>query len=92
MLDLGANVTVNPSNLLQFALMGYCYFSIIENKTRPKIGILNIGTENNKGLEFLQEASDLISKSFFHQNAGYYGEKIVKILMTCGGGGINEVV
>ena len=67
MLDLGANVTVNPSNLLQFALMGFCYFSIIETKMRPKIGILNIGTENNKGLEFLQDASDLISKSFLKE-------------------------
>ena len=64
MLDLGANVTVNPSNLLQFALMGFCYFSIINKKKSPKIGILNIGTENNKGLEFLQEAADLISDSF----------------------------
>ena len=64
MLDLGANVTVTPSNLLQFALMGYCYFSIINSKKKPTIGILNIGTENNKGLEFLQEAADLISKSF----------------------------
>ena len=64
MLDLGANVTVSPSNLLQFALMGFCYFSIINKNKEPKIGILNIGTENNKGLEFLQDASDLISKSF----------------------------
>ena len=64
MLDLGANVTVTPSNLLQFALMGFCYFSILNKNDKPKIGILNIGTENNKGLEFLQEASDLISKSF----------------------------
>ena len=64
MLDLGANVTVNPANLLQFALMGYCYFSVINPKIKPKIGILNIGTENNKGLEFLQEAAELISKSF----------------------------
>ena len=67
-LDLGANVTVTPSNLLQFAIMGYCYFSIINNRNKPKIGILNIGTENNKGLEFLQEASELISKSFLKQN------------------------
>ena len=58
MLDLGANVNVNASNLLQFALMGYSYFSIIDSKRDPKIGIINIGTENNKGLEFLQEASD----------------------------------
>ena len=68
MLDLGANVSVNASNLLQFALMGYSYFSIIENKIDPKIGIINIGTENNKGLEFLQEASDLISNSFLKKN------------------------
>tara|TARA_B100000575_G_scaffold94063_1_gene74994 strand:- start:999 stop:2012 length:1014 start_codon:yes stop_codon:yes gene_type:complete len=64
MLDLGANVTVNPANLLQFALMGYCYFSIINKERKPRIGILNIGTENNKGLEFLQEAYDLITSSF----------------------------
>ncbi len=64
MLDLGANVTVSGSNLFQFALMGFCYYSIINNKIKPKIGILNIGTENNKGLEFLQEAADLILNSF----------------------------
>ena len=64
MLDLGANLTVSAPNLLQFAIMGYCYFSIISENKNPKIGILNIGTENNKGLEFLQEAYDLISSSF----------------------------
>ncbi len=64
MLDLGANVTVSGSNLLQFALMGFCYYSIINKNTEPKIGILNIGTENNKGLEFLQEGADLILTSF----------------------------
>ena len=68
MLDLGANVNVNASNLLQFALMGYSYFSIIDSKRDPKIGIINIGTENNKGQEFLQEAADLISNSFLKKN------------------------
>ena len=68
MLDLGANVSVNASNLFQFALMGYSYFSIIDPKREPKIGIINIGTENNKGLEFLQEAADLISNSFLSKN------------------------
>ena len=68
MLDLGANVIVNGSNLFQFALMGFCYYSIINKNTKPKIGILNIGTENNKGLEFLQEAADLILSSFLKEN------------------------
>ncbi len=64
MLDLGANVVVSGSNLFQFALMGFCYYSIINKDSKPKIGILNIGTENNKGLEFLQDAADLILSSF----------------------------
>jgi phosphate acyltransferase len=64
MMDLGANVYVNADNFLQFALMGYAYFSIIDPSRRPKIGLINIGTENNKGLEFLQDAHDLISNSF----------------------------
>ena len=68
MMDLGANVYVNAENLLQFALMGYSYFSIIDPNRDPKIGIINIGTENNKGLEFLQEAHDLISNSFLKNN------------------------
>ena len=67
MLDLGANVIVSGSNLFQFALMGYCYYSIINRDSSPKIGILNIGTEYNKGLEFLQEASDLILSSFLKE-------------------------
>ena len=68
MMDLGANVYVSADNLLQFALMGFAYFSIIDPKRNPKIGLINIGTENNKGLEFLQEAHDLISNSFLKDN------------------------
>ena len=64
MLDMGANVLVNAKNLLQFALMGFCYHSILKSNIQPRIGIINIGTENNKGYEFLQEASTLIGKSF----------------------------
>ena len=64
MLDLGANVSVNAKNLLDFALMGYCYHLILKPKINPKIGIINIGTEDNKGYEFLQEASNLITNSF----------------------------
>ena len=68
MMDLGANVYVSAENLLQFALMGNAFFSIIDPKRNPKIGLINIGTENNKGLEFLQEAHDLISSTFLKKN------------------------
>ena len=68
MLDLGANSTVVAKNLFQFALMGYCYHSILKPNNEPKIGIINIGTENNKGLEFLKEAAELINNSFLKNN------------------------
>ncbi len=67
MLDLGANVIVSGANLFQFALMGFCYYSLINKNTKPRIGILNIGTEYNKGLEFLQDAADLILSSFLKE-------------------------
>ena len=64
MLDLGANSTVVAKNLFQFALMGYSYHTVLKPNEKPKIGIINIGTEDHKGLEFLKEAHDLISHSF----------------------------
>jgi glycerol-3-phosphate acyltransferase PlsX len=67
-LDLGANSTVVAKNLLQFALMGYCYHGILKPDIEPRIGIINIGTENNKGLEFLKEAAELINDSFLKKN------------------------
>jgi len=67
MLDLGANVSPDAKNLFQFALMGFCYHSIFKEKNKPKIGIINIGTESNKGKEFLQEAADLIKSSFLEK-------------------------
>ena len=68
MLDLGANVSVSSKNLLQFAVMGFCYHSILKPNIKPTIGIINIGTEDNKGYEFLKEAADLINNSFLKDN------------------------
>ncbi len=67
MLDLGANSTVVAKNLFQFALMGYSYHTLLKPHEKPKIGIINIGTEDHKGLEFLKEAHDLISQSFLNE-------------------------
>ena len=63
MLDLGANKESNENHLLQFSIMGHA-FAKIKKISNPKVAILNIGTEEGKGKEYLQEASNLISKSF----------------------------
>ena len=63
MLDLGANKESNENQLLQFSIMGHA-FAKIKNISSPKIAILNIGTEEGKGKGYLQEAFNLIDKSF----------------------------
>ena len=67
MLDLGANKESNENQLLQFSIMGHA-FAKINNVINPKVAILNIGTEEGKGKNYLQEAFDLINKSFLKNN------------------------
>jgi len=49
MLDLGANVDCSADNLLQFAVMGSVLAEAVDNVTKPKVGLLNIGSEDSKG-------------------------------------------
>ena len=63
LLDVGANIDVKPSHLLQYAHMGDVYFRYIMRKNRPSVGVLNIGEEESKGTEILKEAHQLLTKS-----------------------------
>ena len=67
MLDLGANKESNENHLLQFAIMGHA-FAKINKVINPKIAILNIGTEEGKGKDFLQNAFNLLSNSFLEND------------------------
>ena len=57
MLDLGANTECDARNLVQFAIMGAAYSRIVTGAQQPRVRLLNIGTEETKGTERLQEAS-----------------------------------
>jgi len=59
-LDLGANVDCTALQLLQFAVMGSALVSVMQNKSAPSVGLLNIGTELIKGNETIKEAGDLM--------------------------------
>ena len=59
-LDLGANVDCTPQHLLQFAVMGSALVSVLEDKERPLIALLNIGEEAIKGNDVVKEAAELI--------------------------------
>jgi len=57
MLDLGANTDCDARNLVQFAIMGAAYSRIVTGLAAPRVRLLNIGTEENKGTDHLQEAA-----------------------------------
>ena len=55
-MDAGANTNCKPINLVQFAQMATIYLKNAYNIEKPKIGLLNIGTEETKGNELVREA------------------------------------
>ena len=57
MLDLGANTEVDARNLVQFAIMGAAYARIIFDLERPRVGLLNIGSEDQKGTGEIRDAA-----------------------------------
>jgi glycerol-3-phosphate acyltransferase PlsX len=57
MLDLGANTECDARNLVQWAIMGAAYSRIVTGRDAPRVRLLNIGTEEMKGTEELQDAA-----------------------------------
>lgn len=60
MLDLGANAQCDVRNLVEFAVMGACFTRAITGLERPRVGLLNIGSEELKGTDVLREAAALL--------------------------------
>jgi glycerol-3-phosphate acyltransferase PlsX len=60
MLDLGANTECDAQNLVQFAVMGSAYSRTVLGIAKPRVKLLNIGTEELKGTDELKEAAGLL--------------------------------
>jgi len=63
LLDMGANVDCKPKNLLQFAQMGSQYAGHVMHVKNPRIGLLNIGEETEKGNELTADTYPLLKES-----------------------------
>lgn len=63
LLDAGANVDCKPKHLEQFAIMGSIYAEKVLKLDKPKVGLVNIGTEEGKGNELTKEAFDYIKET-----------------------------
>ena len=61
--DIGANTDVKPMHLVQFSIMASEYVKYIKNINSPKIGLLNIGGEKNKGNQLTINTFEILNKS-----------------------------
>ncbi|MBY6188597.1 phosphate acyltransferase PlsX [Marinobacter hydrocarbonoclasticus] len=60
MLDLGANVVCDSETLFQFAVMGSVLAECVGNRRRPRLALLNVGAEEIKGNDQVQQAAQLL--------------------------------
>lgn len=61
-LDVGANMNARPEQLVQYALMGKVYVREVLKRKAPRIALLNVGSEENKGNEQVKKAYELFCK------------------------------
>ncbi len=71
LLDLGANITYEVRNLVEFAVMGDAFARAVLGLTAPTIGLLNVGSEELKGDERIRQAAEILRES--HIGAGFHG-------------------
>ena len=91
-LDLGANIECSDQNLIDFAELGSALFKSLFPEKKPKVSLLNIGSEEIKGTEILKKASkrlyelsnseNFIYNGYIEGNNIMYGES--KVIVTDG--------
>ncbi len=73
MLDVGADIRADENDLLQYALMGASYARNGMELERPRVGLLNVGTEEHKGRPELKLAHELIAQNAEIANFEFVG-------------------
>lgn len=62
-IDVGANVACKPRHLFQYAVMASEYIARVYGVENPKVGVLNVGEEEQKGTALVKETRDMLSSS-----------------------------
>lgn len=73
LMDAGANTNCKPLNLLQFAQMASIYLTNTFGIEKPRIGLLNIGTEETKGNDLCKESYKLLKEKAEEYNINFVG-------------------
>lgn len=77
-LDCGANVDEKPSTLVHFGICGSVYAEAVLGRANPKVALLNMGEEEKKGPESLQEAHQLLKQAPLNFVGNVEGRDLLK--------------
>ena len=66
LIDCGANVDCRPQYLLQFGMMGSIYMEQVIGVKNPRVGLINIGVETDKGNELVKTVYPMMEKAPYH--------------------------
>lgn len=61
-LDVGADVRADPHTMAEFAVMGAEYARLSFKLARPRVGVLNVGSEENKGRSAIRDAAQMVAE------------------------------
>ena len=67
-LDVGANIECDAQRLLEFAIMGEAFHRAVHDAAQPRVGLLNVGSEEQKGHDEVREAHRLLRESVVNLN------------------------
>jgi glycerol-3-phosphate acyltransferase PlsX len=76
-LDVGATSDCKPAHLAQFAIMGSIYARLVLRIEKPRVGLLNIGEEAEKGSELYYEAHQLLKRSPIQFAGNVEGREVI---------------
>ncbi len=68
LMDVGANVAPRPEHLFQYGVMAAAYAKAMLKKEKPKIGLLNVGSEEAKGHDLAKDTHALFNRSHLKEN------------------------
>lgn len=84
LLDAGANMDAKPEHLLQYGIMGSVYMQKVRNVHNPRVGLLNVGTEDDKGTGLTKQTFQLLKEA----NINFIGNVEARDLLN----GVADVV
>lgn len=78
LIDAGLNTSVRPDSLVQFAKFGTEYMRALYNIKKPRVGLINIGEEDEKGPEDVKEANGRLKDSGINYIGNLEGHDVIE--------------